>query len=133
MLTEQLSQQQLYIRLTAKLLKLLRSQSTLINLLNLLTPLSTLSNLAETRMDKGLYKDAHVSTLAEHLSQPKTQGTSRLFTLCGTQGREKALATEILRGGHLGVAGGHFGVANGCVGVVCMVSMVVMGGIFHER
>ena len=69
MLTEQLNQQQLYIQLTAKLLKLLRSQSTLSNLFNMLTPLSTLSNLAETLMDKGLHKDAHVSTLDEHLNQ----------------------------------------------------------------
>ena len=119
MLTEQLSQQQLYIRLIAKLFKLLRSLSTLSNLLNMLTPLSTLSNLAETRMDKGLHKDAHVSTLGEHLNQPKPQGTSSVSALHGCHRREKALVTETSRGGHLGV--------------VCMVSMVVIGEYFHER
>lgn len=117
LLTEQLTQQQLYIRLIAKLFKLLRSLDTLSNLFNLLTPMSTLSSFAETRMDKGLDKDVHLNILDEHLDQPKTQGTSRAFGLCGTQGREKALATEMSRGGHLGV--------------VCGVSVVVTGGIFH--
>lgn len=70
MLTEHLSQQQLYIRLTAKVLKLFMSLSTLVKMLNLPASLSTLNTLAETRMDKGSRYDAHVSTLGEHLSQP---------------------------------------------------------------
>lgn len=115
LLTEQLTQQQLYIRLIAKLFKLLRSLDTLSNLFNLLIPMSTLSSFAETRMDKGLDKDVQVNILDEQVDQPKTQGTSKVFTLCGTQGREKALATGTSRGGHLGV--------------VCTVSMVVIGGI----
>lgn len=87
------------------------------NLLNMLTPMSTLSKLAETRMDKGLDKDAHVSTLGEQLVLDNPQGTSRVFALRGTQGREKTLVTERPRGGHIGVAGGHFRVANDCITV----------------
>lgn len=69
MLTEQLSQQQLYIRLIAKLFKLFRSLSTLPKMLNMSTHRDRLSSLAETRMDKGFDKDAHMSILAEHLNQ----------------------------------------------------------------
>ena len=76
MLTEQLSQQQLYIRLTAKTLKLLRSVGTLAKMLKMPCYLSTLSNLAETRMDRGFHYVAHMSALAEHLRTAKLQGTS---------------------------------------------------------
>jgi len=68
--TEQLTQQQLYIRLIAKLFKLLRSLDTLSNLFNLLTPMSTLSSFAETRMDKGLDKDVQVNILDEQVGKP---------------------------------------------------------------
>lgn len=67
MLTEQLTQQQLYTRLIAKLLKLLMSLGRLSNTSNLPVPLSTLSNFAETRIDKGLDKDAQVNTLNEQV------------------------------------------------------------------
>jgi len=56
LLTEQLTQQQLYIRLIAKLFKLLRS-------------LDTLSSFAETRMDKGLDKDVQVNILDEQVDK----------------------------------------------------------------
>ena len=69
LLTEQLTQQQLYIRLIAKLFKLLRSLDTLSNLFNLLTPMSTLSSFAETRMDKGLDKDVQVNILDEQVDK----------------------------------------------------------------
>ena len=65
--TEQLTQQQLYIRLIGKLFKLLMSLESVSNLPNLPTPMSTLSNIAETSMDKGFHKDAQVSALGEHL------------------------------------------------------------------
>jgi hypothetical protein len=113
MLTEQLSQQQLYIRLTAKTLKLLRSVGTLAKTLKQPCYLSTLSNLAETRMDKGFHYVAHVSTLAEHLRTGKLQGTSSKFYQRGGQVRGKALVTRIVRGGR--------------IGVVSMVNEVVVG------
>ena len=123
MLTEQLTQQQLYIRLIAKLFRLLMSLGRLSNLINMLTPLSTLSNFAETRMDRGFHEDAQMNILTDHLNQltpqtpPILQGTSSLSTLCGTQDRRKALVTQKSRGGH--------------IGVVCMVSGVVVGGSDH--
>lgn len=70
MLTEQLTQQQLYIWLIGKLFRLFRSLDTLSNLLNMLTPMSTLSNLVETRMDKGLDKHVQVNILDEQVEQP---------------------------------------------------------------
>lgn len=117
MLTEQLSQQQLYIRLIAKLFKLFRSLSTLPKMLNMSTHRDRRSNLAETRMDKGFDKDAHMSILAEQLRPGKLQGTSDILPQCGTQDLENALVTRTAWGGHLGV--------------VSMVSVVVVGGIFQ--
>ena len=70
LLTEQLTQQQLYIRLIAKLFKLLRSLDTLSNLFNLLTPMSTLSSFAETRMDRSFDKDVQVNILDEQVGKP---------------------------------------------------------------
>src|SRR5690242_16718843 len=80
MLTEQLTQQQLYIRLIAKLFMLLMSVESLSNLFNMLTHMSTLSNIAETRTDKGFHKDAQMSNLIEHLDidQPLMLQTSAL-------------------------------------------------------
>lgn len=43
------------------------SLSTFSKLPNLPTHMSTLSNLAETRMDKGFHKDAHLNTLNEQV------------------------------------------------------------------
>jgi hypothetical protein len=120
--TEQLTQQQLYIRLIGKLLRLSMSLSTLSKLPNLPAPMSTLSNFAETRMDKGFHKDAHLNTLNEQLDSLKSPGPSRRGHLCGTQDREKALVTGTPRGGHIGVAGGHFGVASDDFRVVCVVN-----------
>ena len=108
MLTEQLRQQQLYIWLIAKVLRLFRSLSTLSNLLNMLTPMSALSNIAETRMDKGFHYVAHASTLIEHLCRGSLAGPSRKWERCGGQGREKALGSVTWWGGHFGVASGQW-------------------------
>ena len=97
MLTEQLTQQLLLIRLTAKALKLLMSLRMLSNMLTLPSYLSTLSNLTETRMDKGFDKDAQVSTFDEQVGNRgggiKVQRFTRLDRLlnriftCGSFGR----------------------------------------------
>ena len=96
LLTEQLRQQQLYIRLIAKLFKLLMSVGRVSNVLKLSTLLSTLSSLAETRMNKGSHYVAHVSNLIEHLYQPEFTGPSRKSFRCGTNDREKALAIDYI-------------------------------------
>lgn len=96
-LSEHLRQQQLYTRLIAKLFKLLMSVGTLAKMLNLLCPSDTLSNLAETRMDKGFDKDAHMSTLDEHLSQPEFTGPPRKSFRCGANDREKALVIDLIK------------------------------------
>jgi hypothetical protein len=67
MLIEQLTQQQLYIRLIAKVLRLSMSLRIVSNMLIPSSYLRTLSNLAETRMDKGFHKDAHLNTLNEQV------------------------------------------------------------------
>jgi hypothetical protein len=117
MLTEQLTQQQLYTRLIGKLFKLLMSVGRVSNLLKLPTLLSTLSNLAETRMNKGSHYVAHVSNLIEHLYQPEFTGPSRKSFRCGANDPEKALVT-------LNWWGGRFG-------VVYMLNRVVIGGTFQ--
>lgn len=108
MLTEQLTQQQLYIRLIGKVFKLLTSLERLSNLLNLSTPLSTLSNFAETRMDKGLHKVAHMSNLIEQLGadvcMPTAKKVLTFSPTCGCTNREKRAdvlhpLTSFLRGG----------------------------------
>lgn len=99
-LNEQLRQQQVYIRLIAKLLKLLMSLESLSNLPKLLTPMSTLSTLAETRMDKGFHYVAHLSNIGEHLNIDQSaanadacispEGKVLTFTpACGRHDREK--------------------------------------------
>ncbi|SOD40558.1 hypothetical protein SAMN06298226_0830 [Nitrosovibrio sp. Nv4] len=96
MLTEQLTQLLLLIRLTAKVLKLLMSLRMLSNMLTLPPYLSTLSNLAEIRMDKGFGKDAQLSTFDEQVGNRggglKVQSLTRLDRLlnrifmCGSFG-----------------------------------------------
>ncbi|ODT74784.1 MAG: hypothetical protein ABS69_11600 [Nitrosomonadales bacterium SCN 54-20] len=118
LLTEQLKQQQqLYIRLIAKLLKLFMSVGILAKMLKVLCPLPRLSSLAETRMNKGFYYVAHISTLGEHLSQPEFTGPSGRSFRCGANDPEKALAT-------LNWWGGRFG-------VVYVVNRVVVGEAFQ--
>ena len=70
-LIEHLSYKPIYIRLTAKLLKLLKGVSTLANpapkVLKVLTPLAQMSTLAETRMDRDFRLRCSMSILGEHL------------------------------------------------------------------
>ena len=95
-LTEQLRQQQLYIRLIAKLLKLFMSVGTLAKMLKVLCPLPRLSSLAETRMNKGFHYDAHLSTLGEHLSQyPVKGGAGRMSSVVPSRPRAPRFLRKI--------------------------------------
>jgi len=67
-LNEHLSQQQLFTRLTAKLLKVLMSLSSNINLLNMLMYPSDLSNLVQCRAATGSWLSCSMSILAEQVS-----------------------------------------------------------------